>query len=591
MARNHRFGLWVLLILVTATILLFPVHLINEYHPIQAPFLFENLPLFGVLFCMWMLLLLLLLFSKKDEGKRLNWENLALACVFGLVFVGFWVLITPHGSYADGIYNMGHVRYLVEEGSIPVGHQNLIYFDFPGMHLLVSALSQISGLGIFETRALFLIFNAVLFSALLYILFIKIFKSNYLAFLGVLLVMLGSVMLVEKMDHFTPGALGFTLLAGFLVMLTRSESALFGRTVSDRLVMLILFIAMTISYFATSFLAPLILLGIYAVQMRARDKEARASPATIALLLVMVFAWEMYWTWHTFDSLTLFLPKVWENISGGEFLTSALTVAPANIGGTLPLWASVTRAFWWALLGLGTILGLYNLYRVRKLSLAEKIVTGGLLGVIVLSLIGMFATARGAQYQRFLMYAPLFSAPILLMFLYRSGTWRRRGLILLTVLIFAVALPTFLSSVNTVCTDAIYPYECAAGEFMESNTNEEGESHIVYSLTFVSTAWAYYYIPDIPLTRFPESLYYSGSEDEVWQEVDEFVQRFQYGWTLPGTQKVFAVSEKSTVQYQHLVGIPPDHPRWEELRERLSSTNKIYDNGHVEMYGQVYSRQ
>ena len=108
---QNRALIWVLLISLTALLLLFPVRLTNEYHPIQAPYLFENLPLFGALFYLWMLLLLLLLFSKRDED-RLTWENLALASVFGLVFLGFWVIITPYGSYADGIYNMGHVRYL-----------------------------------------------------------------------------------------------------------------------------------------------------------------------------------------------------------------------------------------------------------------------------------------------------------------------------------------------------------------------------------------------------------------------------------------------------------------------------------------------
>lgn len=583
-STQNRALAWVLLILLSVVLLLFPVHLINEYHPIQAPYLFDNLPLFGALFCIWMLLILLLFFSRKDEGNRLNWENLALACVFGVVFLGFWVVITPYGSFADGIYNMGHIRWLGEEGSIPVGHRNLLYFDFPGMHLLVAALSQFTGLGAFMSRTLFLIFNVVLFSALLYVLFVKLLKSNRLAFLGVLLVIMGSILLVTKMHILTPGALGFTLLAGFLLMLTRSQSKLFGTTISDRLLMLILFAAMTISYFATSFLAPLVLLGIYAIQVIGRGREGRASPATIALLLTMVTAWGIYWTWHTFDKLAMFLPKVWEDILAGEFLTTALTLAPANIGGTLPLWASITRTFWWALLGLGTVLGLYNLLRASKLSFAEKIVTGGLLGVILLAVIGLFGTPGGAQFGRFLLYAPLFCAPILLVFLYKYGIWRRTGLAILTVLIFALALPTFLSSVNTVSTDAIYAYECSAGEFMESNTQEEGESNVVYRLTFASTAWTYYHIPETSLRGVPERVYYGGSEDEVWQEVDELATGFQYGWVLPTMQKILVISEKSTVVSQHLLGIPPDHPKWEELRELLSGMSRIYNNGHVEMY-------
>ena len=105
----------------------------------------------------------------------------------------------------------------------------------------------------------------------------------------------------------------------------------------------------------------------------------------------------------------------------------------------------VTRYLWWALLGLATILGLRNLFRISQLSLIEKIETGGLLGVILLSALGLFATERGSQFSRYLLYAPLFCAPILLRFLF-SRTWARKALVVLVVLVFVLSLPTFLSS-------------------------------------------------------------------------------------------------------------------------------------------------
>lgn len=577
----NRVLLWVLLIALTALLLLFPVHLINEYHPIQAPYLFDNLPLFGTLFCLWMLLLLLLLFSKRDEN-RLTWGNLTLASIFALVFLGFWVVITPYGSSADGIYNMGHVRYLGETGSIAVGHQSLGYFDFPGMHLLVSALSQTCGLGIFESATVFLIFNAMLFSALLYILFVKTLKSNHLGLLGVLLIIVGSVLIVDDITDFYPRALGFTLLAGFLVMLNRSENTLFGTTVSDTLLMIILFVAITISYFVVSFLALLVLLGIYGVQLIAKDRKASAIITTITLLLVMVLSWEIYWTWHTFNSLAGFLPKVMEDLFSGEFLTMVLTLAPANVGARLPIWASVTRLFWWALLGLATILGLHNLFRARRLTLMEKIETGGLLGILLLTALGLFATERGTQFARYLLYAPLFCAPILLRFLFKSGNWGRRSLVVLTVLVFALSLPTFLSSVNTVSTDAIYAYECASGEFLESHSYEQGKNIIVYRTTDSSTSWAAYYIPNALRKGIGPLGYYD--VDELWQEVDKLVTDFQNPGPVLEKQKVFVISEKSTNVFQHLLDIPPDHPGWEELRQRLSITNVIYNNGHVQIF-------
>jgi hypothetical protein len=587
-----RILVWVLLILLTLVLLLFPVHLVYEYHAIQAPYLFENLPLFGVLFCVWILVILFILFSKQDEGDNLNWENLALISMFGLVFLGFWVIITPHGSFTDGLFNMSHVRWLVSNGSIPVGHENLVYFDFPGMHLLVAALSLVTGLGVFESRTLFLVINAVLFCAVLYVLFAKLMKSGRLAFLGVLLVVLGSVLIVDDISTFYPRALAFTMLASFMMLLTRSETRLLGSTLSDRLIMLILFTAMTISYFATPFFAPLILLGIYIVQILSRDTQARVSLRTIILLMFIMIAWEIYWTWHNFSTLAMFLPGVWDSLLSGEFFRNPITMVQANIGGRLPLWATATRSFWWALLAFSTVLGLRNLLRIKELSLVEKIVTGGLLGLIILTIIGTFGTEGGRQFQRFLLYAPIFCAPLLLMFLVRSGTWQKIGIKVITLLIIILALPTFLCSVNSVCTDAIYPYECSVGEFAESHSQVEGESNIiVYSLNAASMIWARYYTPDVLVNRVSEEVYYTGDKNLFWDEVDVLVTKFQKGWTLPGKQKLLVISEKSPNMAQHLLNIPPDNPKWEELWQRISVNNLVYNNGHIQLYGEVFIRQ
>jgi hypothetical protein len=532
-----------------------------------------------------MLLILLLIFSKRDEGSGLDWEKPALACLFGLVFIGFWVVITPYGSYGDDIYNMGHVRWLLDAGSIARGHQNLHYFDFPGMHLLVAVLSQVTHLGVFESRTLFLLFNAVIFTVILYLLFLKLIKNSHLAFLGMILTIIGSTMIVSDIATFYPRALGFTMLAGFLLLLSRSDTKLFGAEVFDRLILLILFTAMVISYFATSFLAPLILLGIYAVQIIGRDEQARASPRTIILLLSIVIEWEMYWTWYTFKSLVGFIPRMWQQIATGEFMASPLTLLSSNIGVALPLWANITRSLWWALLVFSTLLGLRNLSRLNKLNLAEKILTGGLLGVILLTVLGIFGTAGGYQFSRFLLYVPLFCIPILLLFLYQSSTWGRRGFIILTILVFSLALPTFLSSVNTICTDTIYPCEITTGKFLESHNNGKGESYRIYEISGgSSTAWVYYYTPNSSIMCVPEKDFYARREDEAWQRVDELIEEFQRPVHWWQGQRILIVTDKTKVAYEHYLGIPPDYPKWAALSNLLSNSGIIFNNGHIQIY-------
>jgi len=574
---------WFALVLLTAALLLFPVHLIYEYRSIQAPYIFKNLPLFGALFYVWMLLLLLLLLSRKDEGAKLNWEKLGLSCLCGAVFIAFWSVITPQGSFSDDIYNMGHVRYLIETGSIPVGHINLHYFDLPGMHLIVSGISQISGLNIFQSRLLFLVFNAMLFAALMYIFFTKLLKNNRLAFVGVLLVIIGSISIIEKMRIFTPGAFGFTLLAAFLVMLYRSEDRLFGTMVADRLLMLVLFAAMTISYFPTPFLAPLVVAGIYLVQNRGGEKRRSVSLVTVALLLLLVLAWAIYMTFYTYAGFAKSVPTLWDDLTRGEFLRSAGTLGKANIGAVLPLWANTVRIIWWVVLILGTILGLVLFFRLKRLSLVQQILLGGLLGVIVLTIIATFGSQAGVQFYRYLLYAPLFCAPILLMSLPKVKAWKRRGLAILTITpLFFLSLPTFLSSVNTVATDAIYPYECTVGEFMESHSSAFGENLILYRTSGLSTAWYSFYTPDAAIRGVPETAVYS--VQELWLEVETISLGFRSSPVAPDRQKIFVLSEKSTVAYEHTLGIPPNDPGWAKLLAELDTTDKVYDNGHVRLF-------
>lgn len=575
---QNRILIWILLIVLTLLILLYPVHLANEYHSIQAPYLFDNLWLFGTLFCVWMLLLFLILFSKRDN-ERLRWESLALACIFGIGFIGFWVFITPYGKYSVDIYNLGHVAYLVEYTRIPVGHPNLGYFDFPGMHLLVTALSLISGLEVFESRIAFLVFNAILFSALLYVLFVKTLKSNRLAFVGLLLVVVGSAAIVDDISMFYPRAFGFTLLAGLLLMVHRSEKAPSGMGMSDRLMKLILFAAMAISYFATSFLAPLVLLAIYVLQLIGKEKTATTTLTSITLFFVIVLVWEMYWTWHIFNSLIGFFPKLGKDLLTGEFLRSALVFGPANIGAKLPLWATITRFFWWGLLLMGTLIGLSRLAKVKNLSSAEKIEVGGLLGVILLTAFGLFGTERGSQFARFLLYAPIFCAPILLRFLSRMG---KKVPTILSVLLFIMALPSFLSSVNTISTDAIYPYELTCGELLESHTNKQGKNIVLYSASDVTRTWAYYYIPEVTFRGVSERAYYS--EDELWQEVNRLITSFQNIQYSDGQLRLFVISEKTFWPYLHALNITRNHPKWQESIHKLSYTDIIYANGHATLY-------
>ncbi|GAH29374.1 unnamed protein product, partial [marine sediment metagenome] len=48
--------------------------------------------------------------------------------------------------------------------------------------------------------------------------------------------------------------------------------------------------------------------------------------------------------------------------------------------------------------------------------------------------------------------------------------------------------------------------------------------------------------------------------------------------------KIFVLSPRKMQWYYHIFGIEPTHPKWEEIRNRLSGTNLIYNDGFNEVY-------
>lgn len=571
---------WILLLILTCLILFFPIHMSSQYRSIQAPYIFDNLPLFSSLFCLWILVAICLAFSKSDA--KANWEHLILAGIFGLVFIGFWVFITyPYGSYADDIYNTGHVRYLIENGHIPINHPLLAYFDYPGMHLLLSAISQISGLSIFESRTLFLMFNAGLFCALMYLLFTKWLKKSRLAFLAVLLLLMTGGAIIDKMHIFTPGAFAFTLLAVFLLSAGLSREPTTNRFPQTVILEILVFSAITISYFATSFLLPLILTGIYLVQRLARTKPS-VTISSILLFSLMFLAWFFYDTWNTLHSLTGFLPRILDSLRSGEFLSSIMTLWQANAGAELPLWANAIRLFWWGILGIATLLALCRLFIVKKLTSAEKVEIGGVLGILALTALGLTGTKGGSQFVRYLLYAPLFAIPLLIGFWARSTTWGRRMLIALVICITILSLPTFLSSVNTVATDSIYSYDASSGKFLESHSRNNGTNIIVFRASTTTASSTYYYLHNISFRNIPELVYYA--KDDFWLSVEKVTTAYMNPNTNATRQKLFIVDEKTYVPAQHLLEISPEDQGWQTLNTSLSSTNLFYNNGQVQMY-------
>lgn len=573
-AEKYRLALWILLLLLTMAILMFPVHLEYEYHTIQSLYILgNNLSLFGVLYCVWMLLLLVLILSRREA----KWEKLALVCLFVMVFLGFWVIITPYFRHQDEWLNASHVQYLLQEGRITLTPRFLDYFQWPGLHLTGTALSQITGLSIFKVRTLFGVFENLLLATLFYVLLLRYLKNPSIAAIGVVLFILGTIT-IGKAIPFHPETFGLLFLPLFLILLSRHEHT-FLETWQDKLLMIIVFMAITITHLITSLALILILAAIYLVQKI--DRKVSLTSVNLVILSIVIFlAWEMYCAFFGFGEL---LKLIWQELHGIQFYNIFLSAETAMGARTSPLWATGTRIFWWIFVYVfGSILWLKSLFRLKKLSPLEKKYVGGLAGIIALTIIVTLAGMGGFQFARFLKYASFFTIPLILLFILNLDDFKRRfSIALLTILLFALSLPTLFVYNNMIMTQAFYPSEVSGSKFLKS-VYGEGEELDIYCGIF-HRPLNRYWLPKVNVYREDDLIYFEGNPRKLWPTVNVIVDRF-LNWYGEREHSVYVYSNRLTGSYQHVFGFEPTHPEWLKVKNKLSGENKVYTNGDYQIY-------
>ena len=141
-----------------------------------------------------------------------------------------------------------------------------------------------------------------------------------------------------------PGAFGFTLLTLFLALSKRDENLLFG-TLSEKILLIVVLLAATISHFPTSAIIFLILTSVYLLQVLGRTHLVNLT--TVAIAVTLLLSWEIYYAVYNSGTLAAFLPKLRDDLFAGQFLAAFLDLGGANIGQRLPLWANAIPLMAW----------------------------------------------------------------------------------------------------------------------------------------------------------------------------------------------------------------------------------------------------
>lgn len=577
-AGRSRAALWLLLILLTLSILLFPVHLSFEYHPIQSVHVFDSLATFAAVYFAWLAVFLGLLFTGSRDGLG-DWEKAALAGTFVLVFLGFWAVVTPY-TREEGTYFLGHASYL-KHYSIPLGHPNLNYMDFPGLALYVNALSQITGIDDLDTRMLVLLWSAALTGFLLYCLYRPLTRHGSAIFLVAVPLAVQSSMMLSVGFFLRPenalGLLHFITLA--ILLFPRQDAPMFLAAPRGRALVLILFTALAVTHLVTA-LAFVVLLVCVSV---ARGSGGRPTLTLGLAAAVILGSWVVYYAVATFDNVADYLPRLRDHVQEGDLFYYVNTLRSANVSEQVPLWARITRASWWLVIyALGGLLAVVTLLRARRLGAVRVDYAAGLIAVALLTGVTTVVSGTGSQFYRYLEYGSFFAVPVVLGFIGRPHL-HRFGVAAALLLFVSLSLPSFFAHNGRIGSSAYYPPDIAVGRFLESRYGPEQERLTIFTSLRDRLLYTYY-LPDSTYKTEPFEEPKYGEHDSYWRALHWLSTGFQNPVEGEGGFRIFVLSDGFVIPYVHTAGLRADDPRWDGFKGRLEENDRFLDVGPLQLY-------
>jgi hypothetical protein len=478
----------------------------------------------------------------------------------------------------DSLANATTVEYVRSAGKIPFGNPNITYVDYPGLHTLTAALAIVTGLATADAVRAMAVLMDLLMAGILYLVCLRLLEDARWAGIAALLAMQGAIMFSRW--PFYPGTLGLVFVSTYLLLALVQGEAMFARP-SYVLVALVLLAASTITHLITPMLLLFLVAGIWLVRYDRRGLKEPLPTSTLLLYALVPTTWLIYATVLTFGGTAHIVKEFADNIQREFYLRNALILGSSNFGVAVPLWATTVKLFWiFLLFGVGTAVALLRLRRRHSLRPVEAKAVGALLGILLFSVTIGLASTGGLQLFRYVMYAPLVLAPLLLLSI-RHLPRRLGGVGLgaVAVSLVALAVPTFFAHYPTVRMEMVYAYEVAPAQTLSSH-GDDGSGLRVFA-----PAAAYVpYIGYLPNAEYiPTPIEFTLEDREglwayIYQQADIFV-------SASGERvSIYVLANRTPVYYKHNFGIPLDDPRWDALRIRLEGQAAVYDNGFVTLY-------
>lgn len=551
----------VLLVALTFLVISYPANLHYDTSPVQSLSVFSNSVLFAIIFYFWMgTILFFLILRQNDDLVFRAIPLIAFACVF----LGLWVTKSSYGLTADEPAYFAGVRTIILSGRILPPVPNYAYTNFPGVLLVVSQFSEITGLSIISARTILVLVMDLTLVVAGYLFFRRL-RLGQFASLAILAAIMGSRILATSAEYLQGGSLALAYFPLILVLLLVTRGSL-ARTAS----ILILFVASVMAYLPSS--AAILAVTLVLFGWRISRKTIGLHPAILTVFVLTIISWLIYQaTPYPLGFAQSFL----------ALLKSGLLNAfnsPVNSATTgllpLPSWAFVIEVSWLIVIYLaGTIIAAY-LVVFRKLHHPSAVFSvPAIVGLILMIVLLTLVFPTGSQYFRFLQFGAFFTTPMVFLGMTSPKKKQAKMLILVSMLLLALSFPTFLVDNKNISTQVIYSTDVSVYQFI----GQLGPTGVVLYILPTDRVYTAFYVPGANVMS--SSIAYDMTQSEGILSVRSLVDSFSSSSTATtSTPPLFVFSMRELYGYQ-ILGISPSSQSWGQTLGTLYSTNVVFEDG------------
>lgn len=397
------------------------------------------------LFWFGLLVLFLPVAARLLSRRPTRRERLALLIVLGIALYFVKFLQYPlYFAYYDEFLHVRTAQDIVTSGHLFQKNPLLPISSFyPGLEIVVSTLSSLTGLSLFATGIMLIGVVWLVFVLALYLFYEHISNSAWVAGVATMLYMANPGFVFTDAT-FAYESLALPLAVFVLFVVVRRSSAPVGHRGGLTLVIWLGLGAVVITHHVTSYAlvafllfwtGTFLFLRLMASLQQSYHHKVEAGPGGVVLLgLVLVAAWLIYTGGLAIDYLTPHITGALNQLAQIFASERAPRQFFHNNSSVSPLWERVTAYASEVLILLGLPFGLFQIWRHRRTNAAALAMAGAVLALpvslaLLLTQIGAELTDRSTEFL-FVAIAFVLALGITQFWLARAPGWRHSMLIM-----------------------------------------------------------------------------------------------------------------------------------------------------------------